>query len=99
MLRVRLRHDGAPPAPEGLGSVLEVQSEGKEWQATVLDPDRVALADLHHRPGVLEVVESPLDLEEMYTSLLARFHRGAKANPTPLAPREPALMADEGGRS
>ena len=99
MVRVRLRHDGVPPAPEGLGAVLEVQSEGKEWQATVLDPDRVALADLHHRPGVLEVAESPLDLEEMYTSLLARFHRGAKADPVPLAPREPALMADKGGRS
>jgi ABC-2 type transport system ATP-binding protein len=97
MLRVRLRHDGAPPAPEGLGAVLDVQSEGKEWQATVLDPDRVALADLRHRPGVLDVTEAPLNLEEMYIALLARFHRGAKANPSPLAPREPALTA-EGGR-
>jgi ABC-2 type transport system ATP-binding protein len=96
MVRVRLRHDGELPAPDGLGAVLDVQSEGKEWQATVLDPDRVALADLHHRPGVLDVAESPLNLEEMYIALLARFHRGAKANPKPLAPREPALV--EGGR-
>jgi ABC-2 type transport system ATP-binding protein len=99
MVCVRLRHDGAPPAPEGLGAVLDVQSDGKEWQAIVLDPDRVALADLRHRPGVLEVTESLLDLEEMYTALLARFHRGAKASPTPLSAREPALTADEGGRS
>ena len=100
MVRVRLRHDGAPPAPEGLGTVLEVRSDGKEWEAVVLDPDRVALADLHHRPGVMGVSESPLNLEEMYTSLLARFHRGAKASPTPLVAREPALAtADEGGGS
>ncbi len=87
-----------PPAPEGLGTVLEVQSEGREWQATILDPDRVALADLHHRPGVLGVNESSLNLEEMYTALLARFHRGAKASPKPLSAQEPAVLAGEGGR-
>ena len=98
--RVQVRHDGAPPAPEGLGAVLDVRSAGKEWQAVVLDLDRVALADLAHRPGVLDLTESPLNLEEMYTALLARFHRGAKASPTPLVSREPALTAtaDEGGR-
>ena len=71
------RHDGGatPHDPAGLGQVLDHEAHGREWQAVVLDVDRVALADLRHRAGVLHVDESPLSLEEMYTALLARFHR------------------------
>src|SRR5262249_33904234 len=83
VLRVRVRHDGGQvPGPEGLGQVLDVQASGREWQAAILDPDRVALADLPHRPGVLELDEGPLSLEELYTALLARFHRGGQPEPS-----------------
>jgi ABC-2 type transport system ATP-binding protein len=80
LVRVRVRHDGTALDPEGLGAVLDVESSGREWQAVVLDPDRAALADLRHRPGVLELEDSTLTLEEMYTALLARFHRGLHSN-------------------
>ena len=33
-----------------------------------------------YRPGVLETEDGTLSLEEMYTGLLARFHRGPHTN-------------------
>ena len=54
---------------------LDCESAGRQWKAVVLDPDRTALEDLRQRAGVLECEESALTLEEMYTALLARFHR------------------------
>jgi ABC-2 type transport system ATP-binding protein len=81
LVRVRVRQDGDLLDPSGLGLVLEYEASGRQWQAVVQDPDRTALEDLPHRPGVLAVEESPLTLEEMYTALLARFHlpRGQKS--------------------
>jgi ABC-2 type transport system ATP-binding protein len=80
LLRVRVRHDGTLHDPAGLGAVLDHEVSGREWQAVILDPDPVAVADLRTRPGVLELEESPLKLEEMYTALLARFHRRPDRN-------------------
>jgi ABC-2 type transport system ATP-binding protein len=82
IVRVRLRFDGPPPDPAALGSVLEHDSSGRLWQAVLQDPDRGALEELRHREGVLDVEETPLNLEEMYTALLARFHRPAEAAPS-----------------
>jgi ABC-2 type transport system ATP-binding protein len=95
VLRVRVRHDGNAPAAEGLGQVLDVQASGREWQADLLDPDRAALEELRHRPGVLELDEGPLTLEEMYTALLARSHRAGA--PAAGAKEGPALVAHERG--
>jgi ABC-2 type transport system ATP-binding protein len=75
IVRVRLRFDGAPPEPEQLGAVLEFESSGRLWQAVLQDPDRNALENLRQQEGILDLEESPLNLEEMYTALLARFHR------------------------
>src|SRR5262245_7107441 len=46
LLRVRVRHDGTLHDPAGLGTVLDVETSGREWQAVILDPDHVAVADL-----------------------------------------------------
>jgi ABC-2 type transport system ATP-binding protein len=75
LVRVRLRHDGSPPDLSGLGTVLESEVSGRQWQAVLQDPDRGALVELAHSAGILDWEEKALTLEEMYTALLARFHR------------------------
>jgi hypothetical protein len=64
----------APNAAD-LGSVLEWESSGRQWQAVLQDPNRMALDGLRHREDILDLEETPLSLEEIYTALLARFHR------------------------
>jgi hypothetical protein len=74
-VRVRLRFEGLPPDPATLGTVLEFESSGRLWQAVLQDPDREALENLQQHESIHNVEETPLNLEEMYTALLARFHR------------------------
>lgn len=95
MLRVRVRHQGTMYDPSGLGSVLDLESSGREWQAVILDLDSQALEDLGHRPGILEVESSRLRLEEMYTALLARYHRSSGRNG--VMSRETSLHMQEKG--
>jgi ABC-2 type transport system ATP-binding protein len=95
-LRVRVRHDGTLHDPAGLGAVLDHEASGREWQAVILDPDPIAVDDLRHRPGVLELEESPVKLEDMYTALLARFHRRPDRNG--VAKAEAPQMTEKGDR-
>jgi len=81
LVRVRLRFDYAPPPPAALGTVLEHEVSGRLWQAVLQDPDPTALEELRCREDIFNLEETPLNLEEMYTALLARFHR-------PSQPRE-----------
>jgi ABC-2 type transport system ATP-binding protein len=107
IVRVRLRFQKAPPDGGGLGQVLDQETSGRLWQAVLQDPDRAALEALHLRDDVFDVEETPLTLEEIYTALLARYHKtpapGAAANglapdkPEPLAAGA-AARAEEGGR-
>jgi ABC-2 type transport system ATP-binding protein len=97
MLRVRVVQDGMRHDPSGLGTVLDHEVAGKEWQAVVLDPDHTAVEDLKHRPGVLELESAPPKLEEMYTALLARFHR-TEGNGVVRGERLSTAMAEEGER-
>jgi ABC-2 type transport system ATP-binding protein len=97
MLRVRVRHDGTLHDPAGLGIVLDYESSGKEWQAVILDPDLVAVDDLRHRDGVLDLEKSTLKLEEMYTGLLARFHRRPDRNGFVSAEHE-SILHEKGER-
>lgn len=98
ILRVRVRHDGTLHDPAGLGAVLDHEVSGKEWQAVILDPDRIAVDDLKHRPGVLELEESELKLEEMYTAVLARFHRRVDRNGIVSPERTPIHVPEKGDR-
>jgi ABC-2 type transport system ATP-binding protein len=81
LVRVRLRFDPPPPPPAALGTVLDHEVSGRLWQAVLQDPDPAEMEKLRCRETVYDVEESPLSLEEMYTALLARFHR-------PSLPRE-----------
>ncbi len=98
MLRVRVQHDGVLHDPSGLGHVLDHEVAGRQWQAVLLDPDRVALEDLRHRPGVLGLEDAPLKLEEMYTALLARDHRKATNNGTAVVGEPLSLHSEKGDR-
>lgn len=71
LLRLQVRHSGDAPESEGLGTVLAVESAGKEWECIVLDPDVAQVEQLRYRPGVLALEQQPLRLEEMYTALLS----------------------------
>jgi len=82
IVRVRLRFEGLPPDPDRLGQVLEFETSGRLWQAVLQDPDRLVLDELRQQAGILDVEETPLSLEEMYTALLARFHRPEEARAT-----------------
>jgi ABC-2 type transport system ATP-binding protein len=79
IVRVRLRFDGTPPEPATLGTVLEFESSGRLWQAVLQDPNRHALEGLRRSEDILDLEETPLNLEEMYTALLSRFHRPGEA--------------------
>lgn len=80
LVRVRLRFEGAMPDPASLGGVLEFECSGRLWQAVLQDPDRAALQELSLYEDILDLEETPLGLEEMYTSLLARYHRPDAVN-------------------
>jgi ABC-2 type transport system ATP-binding protein len=70
LVRFRLRYDTFPPDPMGLGTVLERNGTGKQWQAVVLDPDRKAVQSMRDAPGIHEFEELSLTLEEAYCVLL-----------------------------
>ncbi len=88
LVRVRLRFDNMPPPPAALGTVLEHEVSSRLWQAMLQDPDPIEMEKLRCRDDIFDVEEIPLNLEEMYTALLARFHR-------PSAPRESTNGWDE----
>lgn len=79
IVRVRLCFDGVPPNPADLGQVLEFETSGRLWQAVLKDPNRLILEALRQQAGICDLEETPLSLEEMYTALLARFHRPEEA--------------------
>jgi ABC-2 type transport system ATP-binding protein len=75
IVRIRLRFDGLPPNPADMGQVLEFETSGRMWQAVLQDPNRLILEDVRQQASIHELEEAALSLEEMYTALLARFHR------------------------
>jgi ABC-2 type transport system ATP-binding protein len=72
IVRVRMRCEGGPPDAASLGTVLQRNGTGKQWQAVLQDPDRAALDALRSAADIFDVEETPLALEEVYCALLAR---------------------------
>jgi ABC-2 type transport system ATP-binding protein len=79
LVTVRVRHGGQGFDPSGLGQVLDVEESGRDWRGVVLDPPAGSLGEMRHVPGVASMEASVPTLEEMYTALLARFHRPLSA--------------------
>jgi ABC-2 type transport system ATP-binding protein len=78
LVRLRLRYEGSPPDPAHLGRVLKRNGTGRLWQAVLRDPDRAAIERLRNEPGVRDVEELPLSLEEAYAALLAGQPAGGR---------------------
>jgi ABC-2 type transport system ATP-binding protein len=97
LLRVHVRHDGSVDEPEGIGLLLDQEVSRREWQAVLQDPVRPAVEEMRQRPGVLSLEETPLTLEEMYTSLMARFHRGDERNGRSKASHSVPVRSSEKG--
>ncbi len=71
IVRVKLRCEAQPPDPAALGTVLQRNGDGKQWQAVLQDPRTEALEALPHVEGIHDVEVAPLHLEDMYCALLA----------------------------
>jgi hypothetical protein len=76
-VRLKLRHAGSPPDPARLGTVLERNGLGKQWTATLLDPNPSAVEALRQTEGVSDFDAESLALEEAYCALLS----GKEARP------------------
>jgi ABC-2 type transport system ATP-binding protein len=72
IIRLSLRFEDQPPDPSRLGTVLERNGTGKQWQVVLQDPNREAVDALQKAGGIFDFEESPLGLEEIYCALLAR---------------------------
>ena len=70
LVRLRLLCDGSPPDPASLGTVLRHDRDRNLSRVVLLDPDPDALAALRVTPGVQDLQEAPLSLEEAYCALL-----------------------------
>jgi ABC-2 type transport system ATP-binding protein len=70
LVRLRIYCDGPRPSTLGLGYILDEKGKEKDFQFVLLDPDREAVGALRNAPGVLQVQETPLTLEEAYCALL-----------------------------
>ena len=72
IVRVDLRYESHPPDAESLGTVLQRNGMGKQFQAILQDPQAAALEELPHREGLHDVMVTSMHLEEIYCALLAR---------------------------
>jgi ABC-2 type transport system ATP-binding protein len=71
LVRLRVLCEGMPPDPSSLGgTVLRHERDRNQARVVLLDPDPDALAALRATPGVREMQETPLTLEEAYCALL-----------------------------
>ncbi|MFL5342387.1 MAG: ABC transporter ATP-binding protein [Gemmataceae bacterium] len=92
-VRLRLRHEGAPPDPFALGTILERNGSGRMMQLVLRDPRPDAIDLLRNAANVFDVEESSLTLEEIYAGLLTRPVK-AKRNGS-VEPEEAAAASEE----
>jgi ABC-2 type transport system ATP-binding protein len=72
IVRLKLRYEAQPPDPTGLGTILQRNGAGKQWQAILQDASADTLASLPRAEGIHDVEVTSLHLEEIYVALLAR---------------------------
>ena len=72
IVKYRLRFEKQPPDAAALGTVLERNGTGRQWQAVIQNPNRQAVEVLRSQEGIFDFEETPLGLEEAYCALLAR---------------------------
>jgi len=72
IVRLTLRYETQPPDAGVLGTVLQRNGAGKQWQAVVQDVRADALETLRQGEGIHDLETAALGLEEIYCALLAR---------------------------
>jgi ABC-2 type transport system ATP-binding protein len=72
LVRFQLRYERQAPDAEVLGTVLQKNGIGRQWEAIILDPDRSAVESFRRSDGISEFEEVPLNLEEAYCALMQR---------------------------
>lgn len=70
--RISMRCGGAPPDVSALGRVHETERTGRFFQYLVQDPDPAAVDTLRDVPGVSDVEDAPVMLEEIYAAVIGR---------------------------
>jgi ABC-2 type transport system ATP-binding protein len=72
LVKFRLRFEQQPPDATMLGTVLERNGSGRQWQAIIQNPNRQAVESLRSSQSIFDFEETPLGLEEAYCALLAK---------------------------
>jgi ABC-2 type transport system ATP-binding protein len=72
IVRYRLRFESQPPDAAALGTVLQRNGVGRQWQAVIRDPNPQAVEALRGAAGIEDFEETPLGLEDLYCALLAK---------------------------
>jgi ABC-2 type transport system ATP-binding protein len=72
IVRLKLRYEAQPPDPATLGTVLQRNGAGKQWQAVLQDPRADALELLPRTDGIHDVEVTSMHLEDVYCALLSR---------------------------
>ena len=85
--RLAMRCDGLPPSGTSLGVVLDTQRTGRFVQYLLRDPNPLAIQGLRDTPGVSDVEEQPVGLEDIYAALMVE-HAPPAADRNGAAERE-----------
>jgi ABC-2 type transport system ATP-binding protein len=72
IIRLRLRYENQPPDATELGTVLQRNGTGKQWEAIVQNPNRDVVERIRTAGTFFDFEETPLCLEDAYCALLAR---------------------------
>ena len=70
--RISLRTEGLLPDPVLLGTVHDSQRTGRFVQYLVQDPDPAALESLRDSPGIADLEDSAISLEDIYAAIMGR---------------------------
>jgi ABC-2 type transport system ATP-binding protein len=88
--RISMRTDGLLPDPVALGTVHDSQRTGRFVQYLVQDPDPAALESLRDSPGIADLEDAAISLEDIYAAIMGRPGSPAEA------PRETTADAPAG---
>jgi len=72
VVRLQLNYETEAPDAANLGSVLQRNGTGKQWQAVLQDPRTEAVEALRATEGIHDLELSSMSLEEIYCALLTR---------------------------
>jgi ABC-2 type transport system ATP-binding protein len=78
--RIAMRCAGIAPDPQSLGKPLETVRTGRFVQYLLQDPDTEAIDSLRDLPGITDLEDQPVGLEEIYAGLMG--HPAVKAADT-----------------